>query len=527
MPTIRQAGRVAAISLAVACRGQRAAPPPAPSPTASAGTTAAVPAPTPSPAETRTVQLAALRAAIDSMIGERRFRSAEWGILIVDPAHGDTLYAHNAAKLFLPASNMKIITATTALAQLGPDYRYRTTFAAHGPIVHGVLRGDLVVIGRGDPTVSDHMAGDATLPLRAVAESLAAHGIRRITGHLVRAGDAFPGPTLGFGWDWDDLSEPYAAGVDELMFNEGITTITVHGGARPGSPGRVTTAPSTDYPAVRAHVATMQPTGDGPSPALTATYDSAAGAIDVAGTIAPGDSVMLQLADPDPAAAYLAALGDALVAGGIHLRAHAVRSAPRTDSSARFDTTRLDTIVVVRSPPLREILPAMLKPSQNQIAEALVRTIGLERTGVGTADSGARVVRTQLLGWGADTDGFVVRDGSGLSRHDYLSPATIVRALTAVQRDTAFEVFYDALPIAGVDGTIERRMVGTTAAGNVRAKTGYVDRARSLSGYVTTADGTALVFSFLCNNWTTSVHEVERVQDAIAERLADLGAGGH
>jgi D-alanyl-D-alanine carboxypeptidase/D-alanyl-D-alanine-endopeptidase (penicillin-binding protein 4) len=509
---------VAGLLALTACAGAR--PAAAPAPLGAAGRPA--PGATLTAAESIGVRRAALRMAIDSLIDDRRFRSAEWGILIVDPAHDDTLYAHNAGKLFLPASNMKIITATTALAQLGPDYRYRTTYAARGPIAHGVLHGDLVVIGRGDPTVSDHMAGNATLPLRAVADSLAARGIRRITGHLVRAGDAFPGPIHGFGWDWDDLAEPYAAGVDELMFNEGITTITVHGGARPGAAARVSTGPSADYPAVHAHVATTQPTGDGPSPALTATYDSATHAIDVAGTISPGDSVMLQLADPDPSASYLAALGEALVADGIRVRRDGVSPGPLADSTAR-----LDTLVVVRSPPLREILPAMLKPSQNQIAEALLRTIGLERTGVGTADSGARVVRTQLLGWGADTDGFVIRDGSGLSRHDYLSPATIVRALTATQRDTAFEVFYDAMPIAGVDGTIERRMVGTTAAGNVRAKTGYVDRARSLSGYVTTADGVALVFSFLCNNWTTSVHDVERVQDAIAVRLADLALRAH
>jgi D-alanyl-D-alanine carboxypeptidase (penicillin-binding protein 4) len=132
------------------------------------------------------------------------------------------------------------------------------------------------------------------------------------------------------------------------------------------------------------------------------------------------------------------------------------------------------------------------------------------------------VVERQLLAWGAQPDGFVIRDGSGLSRYDYLSPETIVRTLASIRQDTAFSVFYDALPIAGVDGTIEWRMRGTAAQGNVRAKTGYVSNARSLSGYVTTADGRQLIFSALCNNWTVSVREVERVQDAIAVRLAEL-----
>ena len=115
--------------------------------------------------------------------------------------------------------------------------------------------------------------------------------------------------------------------------------------------------------------------------------------------------------------------------------------------------------------------------------------------------------------------------GADFSRHDYLSPATLVRTLSTIEHDSAYQLFYDALPIAGIDGTISDRMRGTPAAGNVHAKTGFVDRARSLSGYVTTTDGVGLVFSFLCNNWTTPVHDVEHVQDEIAVRLASMTLG--
>jgi serine-type D-Ala-D-Ala carboxypeptidase/endopeptidase (penicillin-binding protein 4) len=472
-------------------------------------------APAPQPPSPR----AALAAAIDSLINDPMFRSAEWGILIVDPDSGDTLYSHNAGKLFLPASNMKIVTSAVALAQLGPDYQFRTTFVTRRRPVHGVIDGDLTVIGRGDPTISDHMARDAMLPLRAMADSLAAHGIHRVTGHLVPGGDAFPDAEAGYGWDWDDLSQPYGAGVDELLFNEGFTTVTVHGGDRPGAPVRLTTTPATSYPLLRNHAHTVRLSGDGPPPSVTVAYDSEGGALVVEGTVAAGDSAAVPIAYRDQRAAYLAALADAITARGIRLRPRAMLPAP-TDSGPWADT-----LFTVLSPPLRDILPALLKPSQNQIAEVFLKTIGLERTGIGSADSGARVVVTTLLGWGAQPDGFAIRDGSGLSRHDYLSPETIVHTLIAMRRDTAFQAFYSALPIAGVDGTIAERMRGTVAAGNVRAKTGYVDKARSLSGYVSTADGVPLVFSFLCNNWTTSVHEVERVQDEIAVRLAGLVVG--
>ena len=146
--------------------------------------------------------------------------------------------------------------------------------------------------------------------------------------------------------------------------------------------------------------------------------------------------------------------------------------------------------------------------------------LGLEKTGVGTPDSGRRVVERQIAAWGADTAGAAVRDGSGLSRHDYVSPETIVRVLDAMRRHAEFRTFYDALPIAGVDGTIGSRMKNSPAQGNVHAKTGTVDKARSLSGYVTTVDGRMLVFSFLCNNFTVPNRMVEQVQDAILVQLA-------
>jgi D-alanyl-D-alanine carboxypeptidase/D-alanyl-D-alanine-endopeptidase (penicillin-binding protein 4) len=242
---------------------------------------------------------------------------------------------------------------------------------------------------------------------------------------------------------------------------------------------------------------------------LAVERDSTGDGLVVRGTIVAGDSETVEIAFRDQVGAYLAVLGEALRDRGI------VVSGARVDSAAG-----VDTLFTVLSPPLREILPALEKPSQNQIAEVLFRTLGLERAGVGSPDSGRAVVERQLAAWGADSAGFAVRDGSGLSRHDYLSPATVVRVLTAIRADTAFRVFYDALPVAGVDGTIGDRMRGTAAQGNVHAKTGFVDKARSLSGYVTTADGELLVFSLLCNNWTVPVEDVERVQDAIATLLA-------
>ena len=161
-----------------------------------------------------------------------------------------------------------------------------------------------------------------------------------------------------------------------------------------------------------------------------------------------------------------------------------------------------------------------MKPSQNQIGEMLFKTLGLERGTAGTAFVARGIMEKQLEAWGAKPSGFVVRDGSGLSRYDYVSPETIIHVLDAMRRDTAFNVYYDAMPIAGVDGTIRSRMRGTPAASNVRAKTGSVAQARSLSGYVTALNGDTLIFSILANNWNVPAGRVTAAADSIAARLA-------
>lgn len=476
-----------------------------------------------------------LRRAVDSMVADPIFRSAQWGILVVDPSSGDTLVSRNAGKLFIPASNQKLLTGSVALHLLGPDYRFRTTFSMSAAIGGGVMAGDLVVTGDGDPTLSDHMAGDAMIPFRAIADSLATRGVTRIAGSLARGGGAFTDATLGYGWSWDDLDFAYAAGVDELYFNEGFSRIRVVGGHDVGDPVLVTTAPARTFPRVTVRARTALPdSGSGGRNRIGVRHDSTDAAnVIVEGELAPGDSVVVARAHRDQGRAYLEALREALVDRGITIDggiSSTRRPSTIVAAEAAFPPDGREPasypLFSVVSAPLRDILPAFEKPSQNQIGEILLKTLGRSRTGVGSADSGARVVRDQVLAWGAAADGFVVRDGSGLSRQDVVTPETIVRVLAGIRADTAFRVFYDALPVAGVDGTIARRMRGTAAQGNVRAKTGTLDMARSLSGYVTTADGRLLLFSVLANNWTVPVREVDRVQDALAVRLAQLRLGG-
>jgi D-alanyl-D-alanine carboxypeptidase/D-alanyl-D-alanine-endopeptidase (penicillin-binding protein 4) len=487
-------------------------------------------APSPATGAGAPVTRASLRHAIDSMLAAPALRSASWGILIVDPLAADTLYSHNPTKLLIPASNQKLVSSSVILEQLGPDFRYRTTFAARGSVAGGTLSGDLAVIGRGDPTTSTHMKGDAMQPLRDIADSLRAHGITHVTGRVVAAGNAFPGPVAGATWPWDGLDASSYAGVDELLFNEGLSSIRVRAGAAAGDSATVETLPARSYPRIRNELVTIareetardsvrRPAGRGwgrgsAGTRFMAWHDTLAGGdvVVVRGTVALGDSAETVITQHDPDQAYVTALAEALRDRGITV----------DGQPARGDSAAVDSLFTVQSVPLRDILPMILKPSQNQIAEAFLRTIGLERTGVGTADSGRRVIERQFAEWQIPADGFVVRDGSGLSRNDYLSPEAIVRILDVMRRSPNFQLFHDALPNAGVDGTIGTRMRGTPAQGNLHAKTGTLPMVRSLSGYVHTADGRLLEFSILCNGWTAPQSEVDAVADAIGVALASM-----
>lgn len=458
---------------------------------------------------------AALRFSIDSMVRQSQFRNAQFGVLIVDPERGDTLYSLNAGKLFMPASNMKIVTGATSLVQLGPDYTFRTDFAAGGRVVHDTLQGALVVNGRGDPTISDHMRGSAMKPLYDVADSLRAHGITTITGGVQAGPEVFPDTTIGFGWSWDDLGEDYGAGVDALYFNEGFGLAIARG--KPGmQPDSISTRPASTYPRLFTRLHSSSEAAD--TFPLRLDFDPTRTQFTVRGTLKTAVDTLTYVY-PDQREAYLAALSEALRSRGVMVAGGEFGTAPPRAADKASTPTPLFTI---HSPPLREILPALEKPSQNQIAELLYKTLGLEKTGVGSADSGRVVLERQLATWGAEPDGYLIRDGSGLSRYGYLSPETLVRVLDRIRADTAFHVLYDALPIAGVDGSLRNRMKGTAAAGKIHAKTGSVANARSLSGYALTADNHTLIFSLLANNWITPQSAVDTVHNRIAVMLATL-----
>jgi len=471
------------------------------------------PAPAPMPAA---AGQAGIAGVLDSIFNDTAFASAHWGVVVRSLESGQTLYARNAGRMFVPASNMKIVTAAGALEALGPDYRYVTRVAASGPVRDGVLRGDLIVYGSGDPTISERFHGDVRTVFRAWADSLRAHGVRQITGAVIGNDDVFDDVALGRGWAWDDLADSYSAEVGGLQLNEGFVTVRV--APVPGQrAAAVTTRPVSDEWVPVVGSVWMAPADSAPAVRIDRA-DSLSG-VAVSGTLPADTTVEQEVSVRNNTRFFASVLRQALLEAGIGVGG---QSLDADDDPARGKPASSTPLFTHTSPPMREILAAFMKPSQNQLGEILLKTVGLRLRGQGTARAGAAAIDSMAAAWGLPRRLLAQADGSGLSRYNLVAPEFLAALLERQTRGPHFAVFADALPIAGRDGTLRARMRGTPAEANVRAKTGTLSGVRALSGYFTTAAGERMVFSMIVNHHTLSARDADRVAEAALMRLIAL-----
>jgi D-alanyl-D-alanine carboxypeptidase/D-alanyl-D-alanine-endopeptidase (penicillin-binding protein 4) len=473
------------------------------------------PAPAPLPAALPASDEARIAAALDSIFNDTAFASAHWGVLVRSLESGRTLYARNAGRMFIPASNMKIVTAAGALEALGPDYRYVTRIAAAGPVRDGVLHGDLIVFGGGDPTISERFHADVRTVFRAWADSLRAHGVRRITGAVIGNDDVFDDVPLGRGWAWDDAEDAYSAEVGGLQLNEGIVTVRIVPG--PQRAAAVATRPVSDEWVPVLGSVWMAPADSAPRVAVNRS-DSLS-AVEVSGILPADTTVEEEISVRNNTRFFASVLRQALLEAGIGVGG---QSLDADDDPARGKPASSTVLFTHTSPPMREILAAFLKPSQNQIGEILLKTLGRELRGLGTAGAGAAAIDSMAAAWGLPRRLLAQADGSGLSRYNLVAPEFLAALLEREARSPHFQVFYDALPVAGRDGTLAGRMRGTPAEANVHAKTGTLSGVRALSGYFTTAAGERMVFSMVVNHHTLSSRDADRVAEAALMRLIAL-----
>jgi D-alanyl-D-alanine carboxypeptidase/D-alanyl-D-alanine-endopeptidase (penicillin-binding protein 4) len=411
---------------------------------------------------------------------------------------------------------MKIVTLAAAAAYLGWDYAYETRLLAGGPIEAGALNGDLLVVGSGDPAIDD-WDGRAAALFRTWAERLEALGVRTIGGRIVGDDAAFDDEPLGAGWAWDDLSASYATGVGALQFNQNTVRLTMAAGSAVGDPVTVSLSPSTGVLTVRNLLATA---AAGTPAVVTTRRLPGSTTLEVRGSLPSGGPPVFRNVSVDNTTLYLmTALREALAENGIDVRGTAAEADAIPDAPSRDQAIALLTY---RSPPLSDLAATMMKNSQNLYAETLLKTMGIGE-GPGTSEAGCRIVSRILQEWGVPPGAVLVADGSGLSRYNLVTAEALVTVLARVHHDDRLrEPFVAALPVAGRDGTLAGRLADTPAQDNVRAKTGSLSNARTLAGYVTTADGEPLAFAILANNFGSAAATVDTVTDALVVRLAEF-----
>jgi D-alanyl-D-alanine carboxypeptidase/D-alanyl-D-alanine-endopeptidase (penicillin-binding protein 4) len=455
--------------------------------------------------------VAQLKRDIDAILGAPAFERGWFGVVVRSVANDQTLYALNAGKLMMPASTLKVVTLAAAGARLGWDYAYETRVVADGAVQGDRLDGNLVIVGGGDPSLERPT-------LDAWSSQIKSLGITRVTGTVLADARRFQGDGLGFGWSWDDVPYYYAAPIAAAQFHENAVEVTLRPGPSPGAPSVYgLTPPGISGLQVENRVQTGAATATAEFVARRAPHSPSVVLEGVLPAGSRGEAHALSVNDP---VRYLAAaFTEALLAGGV-----ALGGPPPLDAGA--DVTRdysgTTPLVTHHSAPLRVLARRLMEVSQNQYAETLIKTMGAQ-AGAPTFEGGLKSVESVLASWGIAADAAILRDGSGLSRYDYVAPEALVQVLAHIYRDPAQRApFFSSLNVAGQSGTIASRLKNTPAAGNARAKDGAMAGVRSLCGLVNTADDEPVVFAILANNLAAPGPTVTSAIDAVVARLASF-----
>lgn len=476
--------------------------------------------------------LAELRQRLAERVEQPRFARAQWGVKVVSLDTGKTLFEHEAQKLLSPASNCKLYAVALALDRLGPDFRIRTSlYAAEKPDATGTVEGNLIVYGRGDPTINSRMhGGDLLKALEPLAAALAGAGVKRINGDLVGDESYFRGAPYGAGWSWEDLENEYGAEISALTINDNTVTALCKPGPSPAAPCEVALAPATSSLGLINHARTV-PKGSSGHIHFNRPFDQ--DIVYISGQMPLNEAAATEeITLHHPAAVFVEYLKRALAQRGIEVRGK-TRTVNDLDRPAGpLECDRLVELGFMESPPMSELAREVEKPSQNLYADLLLAQVGEKARPAQDVTSsseslGVRELNKFLAEAGVSRGSYSFEEGSGLSRDNLASAESTVQLLKFMNRHACARGYLEALPIAGVDGTLRNRMKNTPAAGNVRAKTGTLHWANSLSGYVTTAAGEHLAFSFMLNRYQPAGpgHSSREDLDFLAVQLASFS--GH
>ena len=525
--------------------GRRVSPKPTPTPVPKP-TVVITTNPTPTPMPTTTASpvvqtLPDLQAKIRARLAQPEFRRGQVGVKIVSLNSGKVIYDENSEKYFMPASNMKNFTIAAAMERLTPDFHFVTSVYANSqPDANGTIKGDLTIYGRGDVSISTAFNnGDYYKGLDNLVDKIVAAGVKRVEGDLVGDESYFRGPEIPGEWEYDDLQWYYGAGISALPINDNAVDLTVKPGAS-GATCVVTLLPVNPVIRINNQCATA---AAGSPDTLQITKDPNQNIINITGSIPTGEKGFNgSITVSHPAELFIALLKQRLQEKGVTVtgQTRTIKTyyfgPPSVLETARSLQSSIPApveIAKLESPPFSIIAAKTMKPSQNMYTETILRTLGEWlrekdlKEGIATnrgplyqtqdsVDVGLAATRAFRQEIGIPDDAVVQHDGSGLSRHDLITPAAVVQLYTYMAKQSKFaQAWRDALAVGGVDGTLRRRFAGTPAANNLRGKTGTIDQVSALSGYITSAAGEPIVFSIVVNGVPGESTRVRLIDDIV------------
>lgn len=447
------------------------------------------------------------------------------GVYAVDARSGRALFAHNAERRFVPASNQKILVAAAAVSLLGPEYRFTTAVTAHGRVSGSRLDGDLVVSASGDPSLSSRYWESGTAALEALADSVRATGLLHVTGSLVVDVSAWDSTSVGPTREVEDLRYAYGSTGGAFAIDEGELRVVVQGGASAGIPAQTTWSPVGTADFVEARIMTTEADA---TERVRSDYLPESRKVVLSGGVAPHSVDTLSFALRDPVRQAAEVFRNALVRTGIEfdgsLEIRWTRNDERSADSCRpvhpRACGRRTQIGAISSPPLAELVTGVFGPSQNWMAEQLVLTLGEKSGTEGSWPAGITVIESFLVDEiGIDAADVSARDGSGLSAYNLVTPRALVQVLQAMSARPFGPAFRASLPAPGdPDSTMEERL--PDLRGRLRAKTGTISNVNSLSGYLVRNNGQEVIFSILANGSGLPASQVEARLDDLVRRLA-------